>query len=305
MPEGGLARRVSQRGGWLRAATARGRRTGFLAAGAGDELERHREVGAGAAGGRIEVEDVPAGAGHLGEAHVGAHLGGEDAIAVALPHPGHGGARQAGAVVDHRRQQPEEPRPEAEAEAQPLGRFEQQVDAVGGERLRRHRHDEAVRSGESVERHHRERRRAVEEDPVVLVAQRLEPPSQGELAVAQRGELDVGRDQVDRGGHQVEPRVERRADHRRGALAAEEQVAGGGSQLGARDAERERGRGLAVEVDEQRAVAEEGERGRDVHRARRLPHAPLLADERDDQSLFLTRKCNASRVRDRAPVFRL
>jgi len=51
---------------------------------------------------------------------------------------------------------------------------EQLPDAAVAEHLARHGDDQSVRGGEGVEREHAERRRAVEQDDVVVVGHRLE-----------------------------------------------------------------------------------------------------------------------------------
>ena len=61
-----------------------------------------------------------------------------------------------------------------------------------------------------------------------------------------------------------------------------ERLVGGAAHARAVDAEMEREVRLRIEVDEQRATAERGDRGADVHGRGRLAHAALLVEEGGD-----------------------
>ena len=85
-----------------------------------------------------------------------------------------------------------------------LDRVEQRAQAFQRVVLALHRHDDRVGRGQRVERQQRQRRRAVDEDEVVVVAQRLQRALEPLLAAFLVHQLDLDRGQVDVARQQVE-----------------------------------------------------------------------------------------------------
>ena len=127
-----------------------------------------------------------------------------------------------------------------------------------------------------------ERRRAVDEDEVVVVAHLVERLAQAQLPAERRHQLDLGAGQVEagRGAEQVA--------HRGGLHAVldrevvEDHVVHRAVQVPDVDAEAGAGVALRVEVDDEHPVAEVGQAGPEVHGRGGLADAALLVGDGQD-----------------------
>jgi hypothetical protein len=97
---------------------------------------------------------------------------------------------------------------ELEVEVEPLAHLvdgvQQQRDAAQAEELALQRDEHAVRDGQRVDRQQAQRGLAVDQDEVVLLADRAQHPGQRHLAGDLVDQLDLGGRQVDVGGQQVQ-----------------------------------------------------------------------------------------------------
>src|SRR6185436_18912385 len=106
---------------------------------------------------------------------------------------------------------------------------------------------------------------AVQEDVVVEIGHGGERRAQAQVPAAKGAELGVRVEQVHRGGDQLEVLDPGRADDVPGPGVAQQDVCRGGGEVLGADSQRERGRGLAVEVDEQDLLALLGQGRGEVH----------------------------------------
>ena len=142
--------------------------------------------------------------------------------------------------------------------------------------LRLHRHEDAVGRGERVHGERPERRRAVEEDEVVLLAARRERLGEVALAVVAARELDDRAGKVGLRRDEVEVLERRVLDELGERGAVEEVVARRPVRAHPEPGRRIR---LRVEVDDERALAGLGEAGGEIDGGRRLTDAALLVRE--------------------------
>jgi hypothetical protein len=163
-----------------------------------------------------------------------------------------------------------------------LDRVDQVGHALQREVLALHRHDDAVGAAQAVEREQVQRGRAVDQDEVVVGIDRLERATQALVAALQRDQFDLGAGQFAVGAEHVVAAaggsLGRLLD--RGAL--QQDVVDGQRELTLVDA-RAHGRvALGVEVDQQHALSDEHQAGRQVHRGRRLADPALLVRDAID-----------------------
>ena len=122
------------------------------------------------------------------------------------------GARRLGAIVDHGEEHAEKTAAPAVPPASRAAASMQRLDAVEGEKVRHGRHDEVVGRDQRALRERVERRRTVEQDPVVGARHGRQYLTQLRLAIAHRRELDIGVHQVGGGGEEIDSRRQGRAD---------------------------------------------------------------------------------------------
>src|SRR5262249_32161354 len=106
--------------------------------------------------------------------------------------------------VVHRRQDAFQLQVEVETLAYLVDRVQQQGDAPEAEELALQRHQYAVADGQRVDRQQTERRLAVDEDEIVVLADVTQHPRQGHLPGDLADQLDLGGRQVDVGRQQVQ-----------------------------------------------------------------------------------------------------
>ena len=135
---------------------------------------------------------------------------------------------------------------------------------------------------EPVDGEQAERRRAVDEDVVVVVEHGVDRPPQPGLPAERRDQLDLGAGEVEAGRGDEQALDVGRLDAVLQRHLVHQHVVHRGLQAAVLDAQPGRGVALGVEVDDQRALAELGEAGADVDRRRRLADAALLVGDGDD-----------------------
>src|SRR4029079_14094313 len=140
---------------------------------------------------------------------------------------------------------------------------------------------------ERVEREQAERGRTVDEDPVEVLAQRLEQTPQPALAVDEAHKLDVGAGETAVSGHDLQVVDGARDDEARrieGRVALERAVYRAARGLLPTQPDAACRVALRIEVDEQHLLVGERERGREIDGGRGLPYPALLIGNRDDSS---------------------
>jgi len=169
-----------------------------------------------------------------------------------------------------------------EALAHQGDRVNEVAQALKGEELALHRHQDLVSRGKRIEGEKAERGRAVDDHVTEATAQLAQRAAKAVLSLGLRGQLDLGARQREVRRNQVKPGHRGWkgdvVDHR---LAAQQLVDG---QPLAADVEAEPAGavGLRVEVDQDDLPPQLGEGSAQIDRGRRLAHAPLLVDDRDD-----------------------
>ena len=231
---------------------------------------------------RIVLEDAPPLLRSFGQAGVDADFDGEDEGAVVGADLVDEAAGELGAVVDHGEEEAEGLDAASGVPAHALGGGDHVAESGGGEELRGGGEEEGVGGDDGVGRHDGEAGGAIQEDVVVGVGDRLEDGAETEVTASVVAKLGVGVHQVDRGGDQAEVGDAGGADDVVGSRGVQEEVGGGGGELVGRDAQGQRGGGLAVQVHQEDAAVALGQSGGEVHRRGRFAHAPLAADDGRD-----------------------
>jgi hypothetical protein len=148
------------------------------------------------------------------------------------------------------------------------------------ERLALERYQHLVGRGEPVDGEDPERRRAVDEDDVVVVENGLQGPAELVLATGLAEQVELGAGEVDGGGEEVEPVGPLHQDLGGGGPTQHE-VVQRELELVGRQAGGEREAGLRIEIDQEHPLPLFGEgRPERVHR-RGLGHAALLVGHCD------------------------
>ena len=171
-------------------------------------------------------------------------------------------------LVEHRQQHAFDVERRIEADADAAHRADEIGEAFEGEVLAVERNQHGIGGDECVQRQQPERRRAVDQDVVVALANAREKLADAFLAVRQRNELDLSAGQVlvrrdhieplDRRGERVGLGIEDR--FRPGQRVVDRAAFGQFALL----ADAARQIALRVEVDEQDALSEQGERRAEV-----------------------------------------
>ena len=205
-----------------------------------------------------------------------------------LPHVGRDLLAEVGALVEHREQHAFDVELRVQRRAHAAHRADEIGEPLEREVFAVERDQHGVGGDERVERQQAERRRAVDEDVVVVVAHGAKQRAQPFFARAERdhfdlgaGEMTIGRNQfqvVDRGGDDERPRVGRRLDRRQRVVDG----AGGRGETLLADAAGEVA--LRIDVDEQHAPLGDGEGGREVDGGGGFAHAALLVRDGYDPS---------------------
>jgi hypothetical protein len=132
-----------------------------------------------------------------------------------------------------------------------LDRVDEVRKAFEGEVLALHRHDDAVRAREPVQRQQAEARRAVDEDEVVVVGDLREGRAQALVAAFESDELDLGAGELAIRTDDVVAALRARLSHFRDAGVLEEDVVDAEVECALVDSRAHRGVALGVEVDDQ------------------------------------------------------
>ena len=127
-----------------------------------------------------------------------------------------------------------------------------------------------------------ERRRAVDEGEVVLVADLLERPAELQLPGEGGDELDLGAGEIDRRRGHEEVLHARRLDAVLDGRVVHDDVVDRHLEVAGVDAEAGGRVALRVEVHHEHPVVELGEGGAEVHGGRGLAHPALLVRDRED-----------------------
>ena len=229
----------------------------------------------------------------LGEPDVARDDGPVDLVAEVLLELRGDVQRQRVARVVHRAQQPLDLERGIEVRAHLLHRLHEVRQAFERVVLALHRDQHAVRGAQAVQREQRQRRRAIEQDEVVVAGhladrrlhlrQRLgERVLEARFALGQLDELDLGAGELAVRGHEVEAAGRRHDAHVRDLPLAEQHLVDGRVEGALVDARAGRRVALRVEVHEEHAAVHRDETGREVDRGRRLADAALLVRNRDD-----------------------
>src|SRR5690606_3952274 len=137
-----------------------------------------------------------------------------------------------------------------------------------------------------VEREEAERRGAIDQDEVVLLADPFQRPTENELALGPPDQLDLGADQVAAGRHHIQIRkVHLPADDLLDLHPLDEDVVDRRVQLGSFEAEPTGRVPLRIDVDDEDLPLGHGEAGAEVDRGRGLPDTALLIGNRYDAGL--------------------
>ena len=144
------------------------------------------------------------------------------------------------------------------------------------------RHQHLAGGVQAVDGEQAERRRAVDEDVVVVVEHRLDGPAQPVLPAERRHQLDLGAGQVEAGRGDEQVLHRRRLDAVLERHLVHDDVVHRGLEPAVVDAETRGGVALRVEVDDQRAVAQLGQAGTEVDGGGGLADAALLVGDGDD-----------------------
>ncbi len=154
-------------------------------------------------------------------------------------------------------------------------RLEERAEALQGEVLRLHRHDDAISRAQRVQREWTDRGRAVEEDERRLVAQRGEGVAEEVVGVREAGQLHIGRREIGVGREHAKARDVGLAKGVDGGGGASEDVVER-RLLILRQAERDGGVRLGVGIDDDGRGARLGQARGETHGGGRLPDATLL-----------------------------
>jgi hypothetical protein len=242
---------------------------------------------------RLELERRHAVRGRLGEPHVARDHRAEQLVAEVLLELGRDVLRERVARVVHRAQQALDLEPRIEVRAHLLEGLQQVRQAFERVILALHRDEHRIGGAQSVQRQEAERRRAVEQDEVVVGSdfrdRRLHLPERvGErvleprLPLRQVDELDLGAGQVAIRRHEVEPGRGRRDAHVGDLLLAEQHLVDRVLQRALVDAGAGGRVALRIEVHDEHAALHRDEAGGEVHRRRRLADPALLVGDRED-----------------------
>ena len=143
----------------------------------------------------------------------------EDRVAEVAADLGRDLGGEVGAGVVHRQDDPLDREIRVQVVADEIDGRDELAQALEGVVLALDRDEDGVGGGERVHGQEPERGRAVEEDVVVAVADRLEESCEAALALAERRELDLRAGERDRRRHEREP-VDRRRDDQLASVAS-------------------------------------------------------------------------------------
>ena len=251
-----------------------------------DEVLGDLAVGVGALAAATRGEDRPAGGRGLGELDRLGDRRLDDLEVVGLADRLQHRAGVVGAAVVERRQHAPHLEAAVGEAAYVVDGVEQLADPAVRQRLALQRDQHAVGGRERGDRQHAERGRAVEQHPVVrpllgvleVLGELLERALDDVLAPGAGEEVGLGAGELDRGRQDVDALLGLDDDLDRVDTLGQDVVDRGLEVLGV-DAEREGQAGLRVEVDQQHAVPELGQRGADRGDGRGLRDPALLVGD--------------------------
>ena len=184
--------------------------------------------------------------------------------------------RQTQARVVHRQQEALDGQLRVQLRLDNLDGIQQLGDTLQREVLTLHGDDDRVRRRQRIHRDETQRGRAVDEDEVVVLLQRLQQMRHDLLALRQVQHLYLCTYQVYVAGDEVQPRDIRLEDGLAGIHAIDEAVVDARLHLLDIDAQTAGGVGLRVSVNEQHLLLQCRQRCRQVHGRGRLAHTSLL-----------------------------
>ena len=179
--------------------------------------------------------------------------------------------------VEHREQHSLDPEPGIEVILDQAYRADHLRHALKREVLALERDQHRIGRGERVDRQQSERRRTIDQDEVVGVADRSERSLESRLAGHHPDQLDLGAGQSLSPGHEIQVSKRGREDRLLGVGLAEKHLVDRGRPVVAIDPEPARGIALGVDVDKQDALAFLREAGAEIDGRRGLADATLLA----------------------------
>ena len=144
------------------------------------------------------------------------------------------------------------------------------------------RHKKGVGGAKAVERQKPQRRRAVDENEVIVVPKRRQRRFQAVFPSRHFDKLDLRTRQLNTGRQHRQPRKLGAHHHIGGLCPAGEQLIGGGGNGALVDADAARGVALRIDVRKQHPLSGSPQRRRQIDRGRGLADAALLIDHRND-----------------------
>jgi hypothetical protein len=188
-----------------------------------------------------------------------------------------------GSAIEEGRQDSGDPQSRVREPTHVVDRLHELAHAAMREGLALKRDHDLVSSGQGIDRHHAERRRAVHEDPVVTRPQRLERFLDQVLAAAPAGEHLIGRGERERPWQEVDP-VIGEDDHRSRwpRIRAQQHVGHGPLEVLGVEAEAEGCARLGIKIDDEYPAPPLRQGSGQAHDRRGLRDAALLIRERDD-----------------------
>ena len=145
--------------------------------------------------------------------------------------------------------------------------------------------EDRIGGDERIQREKTKRRRAVDEDPIEIVADGIDHATKSPLAFGQRDQLDLGAGQVTVRRNGLEVVYCRGQDEiGRGprGIAGQRVVNRPGRCVLATETNAARQIALRIEVDEEDALIGDRQRGRQIDRRRRFPDPAFLIGDCDD-----------------------
>jgi len=221
-------------------------------------------------------------AGGLGEADVAGNRGFVEKIAEEGLEFAGDSLGEVGAVIIHGEGDAFDEETGIEGLANALDGIEEFADAFEGEILGLHGDEDGIGGDEGVEGQEVEGGRAIENDDLEPVADRLEGVAEAVFAIFGVDELDVGSDEVLGGGNHFEELDLGRLEEVGGLGIAHEEIVGSGAVGVFLEAKAGGGIGLRVAIDEEGWGSAGGEAGGEVDAGSCLPYSAFLIGDSDD-----------------------
>mmetsp|Transcript_647 Transcript_647/g.1346 ORF Transcript_647/g.1346 Transcript_647/m.1346 type:complete len:319 (-) Transcript_647:392-1348(-) len=235
-----------------------------------------------ALGGRVEHHAGQAVAGRLGQAHIAGDDGVEHLVAEVGLELVADLLLQRDARVEHHAQQADDLQVRVQVGVDLLDGVDQVGQAFEGEVLALHRHDHAVGAAQAVEREHRQRRRAVDQDEVVVRGGGRQRGLEAGLAALQLDQLDLGAGELAVGAEHVIAGLVGPGLGLGDGGRLQQHVVDRGLELALVDAGAHGGIALRVQVHHEHALADLGQAGGEVDGGGGLADATLLVGDAEN-----------------------